>query len=145
MRLGADVIVFSRAVCSGYSLLSIGGYMCIEMHMTYCKLFSIRKATQSVGLLSYTYLRQTGQDDVIVPMVSTFITTIMEVLPLLQVGFCLKNDNYVPFELQVDFDVSGNDAKPIVYGTQHSWNSNLQTILEWSPFQSKDELMLQVN
>ncbi|CAM8880036.1 unnamed protein product [Rhodiola kirilowii] len=88
MRLGADVIVFSRAVRAG-------------------------KATQSVGLLSYTYLRQTGQDDVIVPM--------------------------------VDFDVSNNDAKPIIYGTQHSWNTNLQTILEWSPFGSNDELMLQFN
>lgn len=86
MRLGSDVIVFSRAVRSG-------------------------KVTQSVGLLSYTYLRQTGQDDVIVPM--------------------------------VDFDVSGNDVKPIIYGTQHIWNCNLETILDWSPFQSKDELMLQ--
>lgn len=28
-----------------------------------------RKATQSVGLLSYSFLRLTGQDDVIVPMV----------------------------------------------------------------------------
>lgn len=28
-----------------------------------------RRATQSVGLLSYTFLRKTGQDDVIVPMV----------------------------------------------------------------------------
>lgn len=56
--------------------------MYIEMHtIFYFILFSIRKATQSVGLLSYTYLRQTGQDDVIVPMVSTFITTLMEALP----------------------------------------------------------------
>ncbi|KAJ8443644.1 hypothetical protein Cgig2_019626 [Carnegiea gigantea] len=43
MRLGADAIVFSRATRSG-------------------------RATQSVGLLSYTFLRLTGQDDVIVPM-----------------------------------------------------------------------------
>ncbi|KAJ0629729.1 putative histidine kinase/HSP90-like ATPase superfamily, morc, S5 domain 2 [Helianthus annuus] len=43
MRLGADVIVFSRANRNG-------------------------RATQSVGLLSYTFLRRTGQDDVIVPM-----------------------------------------------------------------------------
>uniref|UniRef100_A0A7N0TEG0 Morc S5 domain-containing protein n=1 Tax=Kalanchoe fedtschenkoi TaxID=63787 RepID=A0A7N0TEG0_KALFE len=88
MRLGADVIVFSRAVRSG-------------------------KSTQSVGLLSYTYLRQTAQDDVIVPM--------------------------------VDFDIFENDVKPIIYGTQHAWDSNLRTILEWSPFECKDKLMMQFN
>nr|GEW67819.1 protein microrchidia 2-like [Tanacetum cinerariifolium] len=44
MRLGADVIVFSRACQKG-------------------------QATQSIGLLSYTFLRRTGQDDVIVPMI----------------------------------------------------------------------------
>ncbi|KAF5176207.1 Morc family cw-type zinc finger protein [Thalictrum thalictroides] len=44
MRLGADVIVFSRK--------SQGS-----------------RATQSIGLLSYTFLRKTGQDDVIVPMI----------------------------------------------------------------------------
>ncbi|PIA55935.1 hypothetical protein AQUCO_00700329v1 [Aquilegia coerulea] len=44
MRLGADVIVFTRK--------SQGS-----------------RATQSIGLLSYTFLRKTGQDDVIVPMI----------------------------------------------------------------------------
>ncbi|KAM7252409.1 hypothetical protein ACFE04_024292 [Oxalis oulophora] len=83
MRLGADVIVFTRA----------------------------GKLTQSVGLLSYTFLRKTGQDDVIVPM--------------------------------VDFDISSNLAEPIVYGSKEDWSSNLKTILEWSPFASKEELMQQ--
>ncbi|CAL8988810.1 unnamed protein product [Prunus brigantina] len=86
MRLGADVIVFSRAIRAG-------------------------KATQSVGLLSYTFLRRTGQDDVIVPM--------------------------------IDFDISGNWVEPITYGSQDDWTSNLKTILEWSPFASKEDLMLQ--
>ncbi|KAG8383386.1 hypothetical protein BUALT_Bualt04G0007100 [Buddleja alternifolia] len=86
MRLGADVIVFSRAARSG-------------------------RATQSVGLLSYTFLRRTRQDDVIVPM--------------------------------IDFDTSDHWAEPIVYGSKDDWSSNLKTILEWSPFASKDELMLQ--
>lgn len=86
MRLGADVIVFSRSTRSG-------------------------KATQSVGLLSYTFLRKTGQDDVIIPM--------------------------------VDFDISSNWAEPIVYSSQDDWSTNLNTILEWSPFSSKDELMIQ--
>ncbi|KAL8138288.1 hypothetical protein V2J09_004296 [Rumex salicifolius] len=86
MRLGADVIVFSRSTRSG-------------------------KATESIGLLSYTYLRKTGQDDVIIPM--------------------------------VDFDISSHWAEPIVYSSQDDWSTNLNTILEWSPFPSKDELMMQ--
>ncbi|EXC35504.1 hypothetical protein L484_026811 [Morus notabilis] len=86
MRLGADVIVFTRANCKG-------------------------QATQSVGLLSYTYLRKTGLDDVIVPM--------------------------------IDFDISSHWAEPIIYGSHDDWSSDLKTILEWSPFTSKEELMLQ--
>ncbi|XP_019175503.1 PREDICTED: protein MICRORCHIDIA 7-like isoform X1 [Ipomoea nil] len=45
MRLGADVIVFSR--CSGNNGKS---------------------PTQSIGLLSYTFLRSTGMEDIVVPM-----------------------------------------------------------------------------
>lgn len=45
MRLGADVIVFSR--CCGK-----GG----------------ERFTQSIGLLSYTFLRRTGKEDIVVPM-----------------------------------------------------------------------------
>ncbi|KAK7262898.1 hypothetical protein RJT34_30479 [Clitoria ternatea] len=86
MRLGADAIVFSRAMRSS-------------------------RATQSVGLLSYTFLRRTGQDDVIVPM--------------------------------IDFDISGHWAEPIIYSSQDEWSANLKTILDWSPFTSKEELMLQ--
>uniref|UniRef100_A0A6N2NIL3 Morc S5 domain-containing protein n=2 Tax=Salix viminalis TaxID=40686 RepID=A0A6N2NIL3_SALVM len=86
MRLGADVLVFSCATRSG-------------------------KATQSIGLLSYTFLRKTGQDDVIVPM--------------------------------IDFDISDSRAEPILYGSQDDWSSNLETIVEWSPFASKEELMQQ--
>ncbi|KAK1257388.1 hypothetical protein QJS04_geneDACA023732 [Acorus gramineus] len=45
MRLGADVIVFSR--CHGQDGKS---------------------PTQSIGMLSYTFLRSTGKDDIVVPM-----------------------------------------------------------------------------
>uniref|UniRef100_A0A803L6Z5 Morc S5 domain-containing protein n=1 Tax=Chenopodium quinoa TaxID=63459 RepID=A0A803L6Z5_CHEQI len=86
MRLGADVIVLSRSTRSG-------------------------RATQSVGLLSYTFLRLTGQDDVIVPM--------------------------------VDFDISNHWAEPIIYSSHSDWTTNLKTILEWSPFATKEELMMQ--
>nr|GMD31434.1 protein MICRORCHIDIA 6-like [Ipomoea batatas]GMD36310.1 protein MICRORCHIDIA 6-like [Ipomoea batatas] len=43
MRLGADVIVFSRSMK--------------------------RKKTRSIGLLSYTFLAQTGLDRIVVPMI----------------------------------------------------------------------------
>ncbi|CAL1361218.1 unnamed protein product [Linum trigynum] len=86
MRLGADVIVFTRAT-------------------------SASKATQSVGLLSYTFLRRTSQDDVVVPM--------------------------------IDFDISGHWAEPIIFSSQDDWSSNLKTILEWSPFTCKEELLEQ--
>ncbi|KAL1566503.1 protein MICRORCHIDIA 7-like [Salvia divinorum] len=45
MRLGADVIVFSR--CCGKNG---------------------QRSTQSIGLLSYTFLRSTGKEDIVVPM-----------------------------------------------------------------------------
>lgn len=86
MRLGADVIVFSRALQSS-------------------------RVTQSVGLLSYTFLRRTRQDDVIVPM--------------------------------IDFDISDNWAQPMFYSSKEDWSMNLRTIIEWSPFATEDDLMLQ--
>ncbi|XP_077225908.1 protein MICRORCHIDIA 2-like [Tasmannia lanceolata] len=86
MRLGADAIVFSRKICGS-------------------------RATQSIGLLSYTFLRRTGQDDIIVPL--------------------------------VDFEINDNRAQPIIYSSQDDWSNNLKTILEWSPFSSTEELMLQ--
>ncbi|KAL5713380.1 hypothetical protein ACHQM5_015460 [Ranunculus cassubicifolius] len=86
MRLGADVIVFSRTTSGS-------------------------DATQSVGLLSYTFLRKTGQDDVIVPM--------------------------------IDFELVGDRTQPIIYNSLNDWSSNLQIILEWSPFASEHDLMQQ--
>ncbi|KAF8101137.1 hypothetical protein N665_0210s0072 [Sinapis alba] len=86
MRLGADAIVFTRSTRSG-------------------------KATQSVGLLSYTFLRRTGQDDVIVPM--------------------------------IDIDISKERPQPIIYGSSEDWSTNLDILLKWSPFSTKDELLQQ--
>nr|VDC73732.1 unnamed protein product [Brassica rapa] len=86
MRLGADAIVFSRSTRSG-------------------------KATQSVGLLSYTFLRRTGQDDVIVPM--------------------------------IDIDISKERPQPIIYGSSEDWSTNLDILLKWSPFSTKEELFQQ--
>ncbi|KAG2240744.1 hypothetical protein Bca52824_090489 [Brassica carinata] len=39
------------------------------------KWFQDNKSTQSIGLLSYTFLRRTGQDDVIVPMIDIDISS----------------------------------------------------------------------
>lgn len=51
----------------------------------------------------------------------------------------------VSFSLQIDFDTSGHWPEPIVYSSQDEWTANLKTILDWSPFTSKEELMLQVH
>ncbi|KAH9288409.1 hypothetical protein KI387_032526, partial [Taxus chinensis] len=86
MRLGADVIVFSRSACGS-------------------------SPTQSIGLLSYTYLRLTGKDDTIVPM--------------------------------VDFEIHPNLEKPtmLIRSTKDDWLKNLNTILQWSPYKTENELM----
>lgn len=46
--------------------------------------------------------------------------------------------------MQIDFDTSDNWAEPVIYSSKDDWSSNLKTILEWSPFTAKDDLMLQV-
>lgn len=88
MRLGADVIAFSRCM-------------------------SIRNITQSVGLLSYTFLKQTGYDDIIVPMV-----------------------DYIS-------DPLTGLWKRIIRCGEKQFYSNLSTILRWSPFATEDELLKQ--
>ncbi|KAK1317127.1 hypothetical protein QJS10_CPA05g01904 [Acorus calamus] len=87
MRLGADAIVFSRSVRGS-------------------------RMTESVGLLSYTFLRRTAMDDIIVPM--------------------------------VDFEVTRNKTIPLMYGSMDDWNTNLKIILDWSPFYTMEEMMLQL-
>lgn len=108
-------------------------------------------ATQTVGLLSYTYLRKTGQDDIIVPMVciclissadSVFIFFVLKVSTLLFVHivvqvFCVC--------LQVDFEMRDGRFVPLVHNSLDDWNNNLRTILSWSPFPAEDDLFLQVS
>ncbi|KAL1541809.1 protein MICRORCHIDIA 7-like [Salvia divinorum] len=90
MRLGADVIVFSR--CCGKNGL---------------------RSTQSIGLLSYTFLRSTGKEDIVVPM--------------------------------LDYERSGQDWIKIIRSSVYDWERNVETILQWSPFSSEDELLRQFN
>lgn len=88
MRLGADVIVFTRTACGSSS-------------------------TQSIGLLSYTFLRKTNQDDIIVPMVD--------------------------FELPTGPET----PRMLIRNARETWKKNLDTILEWSPYTTETELMKQ--
>ncbi|XP_069152674.1 protein MICRORCHIDIA 7-like [Solanum lycopersicum] len=88
MRLGGDVIVFSR--CQGKDGLS---------------------TTQSVGMLSYTFLRNTGKEDIIVPM--------------------------------IDFVKRGEIWEMLVRSSVDDWKRNSDTIVQWSPFESEEDLFLQ--
>lgn len=88
MRLGADVIVFS------------------------CHLGD-RVMTQSIGLLSYTFLTQTGHDRIVVPMVD--------------------------YELNTS---SGNMEISHRYDKEY-FMSNLSMLLRWSPYSTEAELLKQ--
>ncbi|MED6205572.1 Protein MICRORCHIDIA 7 [Stylosanthes scabra] len=90
MRLGADVIVFSR--CPGKDGKS---------------------ATQSIGLLSYTFLRSTGKEDIVVPM--------------------------------LDYERGGREWNKMLRTSIEDWNTNVETIVNWSPFSSETDLLRQFN
>ncbi|KAJ6811150.1 protein MICRORCHIDIA 6-like [Iris pallida] len=90
MRLGADVIVFSRHTNN-------------------------RMLTQSVGLLSYTFLRETACDDIVVPVVD------------------------------YEFIPSSGAFCQLLRTNQKQFSSNLSTVLRWSPFTSEIELLKQFN
>ncbi|GAA0143975.1 hypothetical protein LIER_04535 [Lithospermum erythrorhizon] len=90
MRLGADVIVFSR--CHGN-----GG----------------NRPTESIGLLSYTFLRSTGKEDIVVPM--------------------------------LDYEKRGLEWSKLMRSSVSDWDTNIDTIVQWSPFSSEAELLEQFN
>ncbi|KAK8946800.1 hypothetical protein KSP39_PZI006815 [Platanthera zijinensis] len=90
MRLGADVIVFSR---------------CLKE----------RNLTQSVGLLSYTFLRQAGCNDIIVPMVD------------------------------YNFELLTGGLTRLVRRSEKHFCENLSIILRWSPYANEEELLNQFN
>uniref|UniRef100_A0A5B6ZI37 Putative MORC family CW-type zinc finger protein 3 isoform X1 n=1 Tax=Davidia involucrata TaxID=16924 RepID=A0A5B6ZI37_DAVIN len=88
MRLGADVIVFSRHLEN-------------------------RKLTQSIGLLSYTFLTQMGHDRIVVPMVD------------------------------YEFNASTGKLDTLHrFGKEH-FMSNLSMVLQWSPYSTEAELLKQ--
>ncbi|XP_062016083.1 protein MICRORCHIDIA 7-like [Rosa rugosa] len=81
MRLGADVIVFSRS-----------------------------DRTQSIGLLSYTFLRSTAKEDIVVPILD--------------------------YERRRRNETWGKMFR----SSSENWDKSLETILEWSPFESERDL-----
>ncbi|KAJ1285814.1 hypothetical protein BS78_03G306400 [Paspalum vaginatum] len=86
MRLGADVIVFSRSTRSG-------------------------GPTQSIGLLSYTFLVETGQNDVVVPVVDYKCNLL-----------------------------KGQTQRLERHGSEQ-FSSNLSVLLKWSPFATEEDLL----
>ncbi|XP_071733345.1 protein MICRORCHIDIA 6-like isoform X2 [Rutidosis leptorrhynchoides] len=88
IRLGSDVIVFTRNIVD-------------------------TTITQSIGLLSYTFLRQSGYDRIVVPMV-----------------------HYVWNWMTSRFD-------SIQPKSVERSDSNLQMLLKWSPFSTEEELLKQ--
>ncbi|KAL5183248.1 Protein MICRORCHIDIA 6 [Glycine soja] len=111
MRLGADVIVFSR-------------------HQNNMKL------TQSIGLLSYTYLMQTQQDRVVVPMVNYKFDTSTGYLERLNDGEHFRSNlsillHWSPYlseeELLKQFDDIGNHGtKIIIFNLWFNDDGNLE-------------------
>ncbi|EOY02468.1 Histidine kinase-, DNA gyrase B-, and HSP90-like ATPase family protein [Theobroma cacao] len=89
MRVGADVIVFTR-------------------HM------KMSTMTQSVGLLSYTFLRQMGYDRIVIPMVD------------------------------YEYNSSTKAFGPIPEHAKEHFASNLSTLLMWSPYSTEEELLNQI-
>ncbi|XP_074566987.1 protein MICRORCHIDIA 2-like [Curcuma longa] len=90
MRLGADAIVFTR--CMKRSVL-----------------------TQSVGLLSYTFLRQEAYNDVVVPAVD------------------------------YSFDPSLGVLTRFLHNSEEQFFSNLSVLLKWSPFLTENDLLENFN
>ncbi|XP_071686500.1 protein MICRORCHIDIA 6-like isoform X2 [Rutidosis leptorrhynchoides] len=88
MRLGADVIVFSRNITN-------------------------RKITQSIGLLSYTFLTRECYNRIVVPMVCYEFNFVTE-----------------------SFDAIQSE------GSDNS-NLNMRMLLQWSPFSTEEELFKQ--
>ncbi|XP_030542338.1 protein MICRORCHIDIA 7-like isoform X2 [Rhodamnia argentea] len=88
MRLGADVIVFSR--CPGKDG---------------------KRFTQSIGLLSYTFLRSTGKEDIVVPM--------------------------------LDYERREGSWNKLIRSSFGDWKRNLETVIQWSPFSSEEDLIQQ--
>ncbi|KAL4559725.1 hypothetical protein LXL04_031870 [Taraxacum kok-saghyz] len=96
MRLGSDAIVFSRNFVGSSSEEGGKGTL-----------------TQSIGLLSYTFLTQSGYDRIVVPMV------------------------------HYEFDSKTGFFKSLQPKNDQNSNSNLSVMLKWSPYSTEEQLLKQ--
>ncbi|KAL5747167.1 hypothetical protein ACOSQ2_024464 [Xanthoceras sorbifolium] len=118
MRLGADVIVFSRHLDN-------------------------RILTQSIGLLSYTFLTQTGHDRIVVPMVDYEFNTETETLNILHgrdhftsnLSMLLKWSPYsTESELLKQFDdIGSHGTKIIIYNLWLNDDGNMELDFDLDP------------
>nr|XP_027126365.1 protein MICRORCHIDIA 6 isoform X3 [Coffea arabica] len=117
MRLGADVIVFSR-----------------------CK--KNRKLTQSVGLLSYTFLTQTGHDRIVVPMVDYEFNTQSNVWDKLSNTQCINNLplllRWSPYSTEAELlkqfdDVGQHGTKVIIFSLWYTDDGQMELDFESDP------------
>ncbi|KAL1568230.1 protein MICRORCHIDIA 6-like [Salvia divinorum] len=118
MRLGADVVVFSRSMWD-------------------------RKLTQSVGLLSYTFLKQTGQDRIVVPMVDYEFNSQTSTWNSLHAEQHLNNNLFTllewsPFTTEAELlkqfeDIGSHGTKIIVYNLWRNNDGKLELDFESDP------------
>ncbi|KAG8378827.1 hypothetical protein BUALT_Bualt07G0025300 [Buddleja alternifolia] len=118
MRLGADVVVFSRCTRD-------------------------RKLTQSVGLLSYSFLMQTQQDRIVVPMVDYQFNAHSDTWSPLHDEQHLKNNlsillQWSPVTTEAELlkqcdDIGSNGTKIIVYNLWHNDDGKMELDFEADP------------
>ncbi|KAM7277132.1 hypothetical protein ACFE04_018998 [Oxalis oulophora] len=118
MRLGADVIVFSRHIKD-------------------------RILTQSIGLLSYSFLTQTGHDRIVVPMVDYKFDTVSGALEVLQKREHFNSNlslllQWSPYpteeELLKQFDgIGSHGTKIIIYNLWINDEGNLELDFDSDP------------
>ncbi|CAN6704179.1 unnamed protein product [Malus baccata var. baccata] len=118
MRLGADVIVFSR-------------------HQ------DTRTLTQSIGLLSYTFLARTGHDRIVVPMVDYEFNTLTNKLEVMHGKEHFMSNlsmllQWSPYSTEADLlkqfnDIGAHGTKVIVYNLWFSDDGNLELDFDTDP------------
>ncbi|KAL3529476.1 hypothetical protein ACH5RR_008798 [Cinchona calisaya] len=117
MRLGADVIVFSR-----------------------CK--KNRKSTQSIGLLSYSFLTQTGHDRIVVPMVDYEFNTQSNMWNKLNNTQCINNLplllRWSPYSTEAELlkqfdDIGHHGTKIIIYNLWYTDDGQMELDFESDP------------
>ncbi|KAL9679336.1 hypothetical protein QQ045_017194 [Rhodiola kirilowii] len=92
----------------GFSANTNGQYVIV---FSRCRGKDGKRPTQSIGLLSYTFLSMTGKEDIVVPM--------------------------------LDYERGMGDWKKLMRSTQSDWDRNVETIVQWSPFSTEEDLLRQ--